>query len=351
MKAMVLTEPGASFVPEERPIPEAGPGEAVARVLACGAGLTIEHTRAGNMGGNFPLVIGHEITAEITQVGTGVKELGEGDAVTAYYYLTCGRCRWCRVNRETLCENLVGQVGRQIDGGYANYIKLPARNFIPLPEGLDYQAHPAEVGVISDAVATPYKVLRHADVRPMENVAVVGAGGGVGIHMVMMVRWAGARVIAVDIASEKLGKCRDMGAHDTVDTSKENLEEALRDLTGGAGVDVIVDFVCTAEGVVGGLRGLGKGGRFLAMGANQIERFPFSPREFLREEQQIMGSRYATRQEVVDSLELVARGDVWPLVSEIYPLEEANLAHERLREGLVTGRAALVMSRKQETLL
>ncbi len=343
MKAMVLAEAGAPFVLEERPIPAAGPGEAVARVLACGAGLTIEHTRTGRMGGNFPLVIGHEIAAEITQVGAGVEGLTEGDAVTAYYYLTCGRCRWCRVNRETLCENLAGQVGRRMDGGYAEYVKLPARSFIPLPEGLDYRAHPAEVSVICDAVATPYKVIRHAGVRPMENVAVVGAGGGVGIHMVMMARWAGARVIAVDIAADKLGKCRDVGAHDTVDASQENLEEALRDLTGGAGADVVVDFVCTAEGVEGGLRGLGKGGRFLAMGANRIERFPFSPRELLREEQQIMGSRYATRQEVVDSLELAARGDVWPLVSETYPLEEANLVHERLREGRVTGRAALVM--------
>ena len=230
------------------------------------------------MGGNFPLVIGHEITGEITQVGAGVEGLREGAPVTAYYYFTCGRCRWCRINRETLCENLAGQVGRQMDGGYAEYIKLPARNFIPLPEELDYKAHPAEVGVISDAIATPYKVIGHAGIRPMENVAVVGAGGGVGIHMVMMARWAGARVIAVDIAAEKLGKCRDMGAHETVDASEENLGEALRDLTGGAGVDVVVDFVCTAEGVEGGLRGLGKGGPLPRHGREPDRALPlFSP--------------------------------------------------------------------------
>ncbi len=277
MKAMVLPAPGAPFILEERPLPVAGPGEAVARVLACGAGLTVEHTRAGRMGGNFPLVIGHEIAGEIAQVGAGVDGLREGDPVTAYYYFTCGHCRWCRVNRETLCENLAGQVGRQMDGGYAEYVRLPARNFIRLPEGLDYRAHPAEAAVVCDAVATPYKAVRRAQIQPMENVAVVGAGGGVGIHMVMMARWAGARVIAVDVAPEKLGRCRDMGAHETVDASRENLAEALRGLTGGAGVDVVVDFVCTAEGVEGGLRGLGKGGRFLAMGASRIEPFPFAP--------------------------------------------------------------------------
>ncbi len=344
MKAMVLPAPGARFVLEERPVPVAGPGEAVARVLACGSGLTIEHTRAGRMGGNFPLVIGHEITGEITQVGPGVEGLDEGDPVTAYYYLTCGRCRWCRINRETLCENLAGQVGRQIDGGYAEYVKLPARNFIPLPEELDYAERAAEVAVVCDAVATPYKVLGHAGIRPMETVVVVGAGGGVGIHMVMMAHWAGARVLAVDVSAEKLAKCMESGAEATLDASKEDLREAILDLTGGAGADVIVDFVCTARGVEACLHALGKGGRFLAMGANRIEPFPFAPRALLREEQQIMGSRYATRQDVIDSLGLVARGDVHPLVSETYALEEANLAHERLEKGCVTGRAALVVS-------
>ena len=342
---MVLREPGKPFVEEEYPDPVPGPGEAVAKILACGAGLTIHHARMGRVPGvDYPLIIGHEITAVISAVGEGVEGLQEGDAVTAHFYVTCGRCKWCLINRETLCENFTGYIGRQVQGAYAEYIKLPARNFIKLPAGLDYENNAAEVSVICDAIATPYKVTKRARIAPLDTVAVMGAGGGVGIHMVMMARWAGARVIAVDIAAEKLGKCRDMGAHETVDASEENLGEALRDLTGGAGVDVVVDFVCTAEGVEGGLRGLGKGGRFLAMGANRIERFPFSPRELLREEQQIMGSRYATKQEVIDSLELVARGEAWPLVSETYPLEEANLVHERLKEGRVTGRAALVMS-------
>lgn len=340
---MVLHGANEPFVLEDRPIPIPGSGEAVARVLACGAGLTIQHSVAGRVPVNFPIVIGHEITAEITELGDGVDWLAEGDPVTAYYYFTCGHCHWCRINRETLCENLKGQVGRHTDGGYAEYIKLPAQNFIRIPEGLDYKSHPAEVGVISDAIATPYKVIRHARISPMENVAVIGAGGGLGIHMVMMARWAGARVTAVDVIPEKLEKCREVGAHETVIAVQGSLTEALMEVSDGAGMDVVIDFACRGSTIEEGIRALARAGRFLPMAGTTAASFQFNPREMLRNEKQIMGSRFATKQEVIDSLDLVARGDIWPLVTETYPLEQVDLVHERLEKGAVTGRAAIVM--------
>src|SRR5499433_2245534 len=105
MKAMLLRGPNVPFELIDRPDPVPGPGEAVARVLACGAGLTIHHTRAGRLPVEYPRIIGHEITGEIVALGSGVSSLRIGDAVTAYYYLTCGQCHWCRINRETLCDN------------------------------------------------------------------------------------------------------------------------------------------------------------------------------------------------------------------------------------------------------
>src|SRR3972149_2633891 len=105
---MVLKAPNTPFVLEDRPIPVPGPGEAVCKVLACGAGLTIEHARAGRAPSNFPIVIGHEITAVISAVGPGVTHVKEGDPVTAHFYVTCGRCKWCLINRETLCEDFTG---------------------------------------------------------------------------------------------------------------------------------------------------------------------------------------------------------------------------------------------------
>ena len=226
MKAMVLKSKDAPFMLETVADPVPGAGEAVAKVLACGAGLTVHHTRAGRSLVNYPRIVGHEITGEIVAVGSGVTQLKTGDAVTAYYYLSCGHCYWCRINRETLCDNLGGHVGRDCDGGYAEYIKLPARNFIKLPAGLDWRKHPAEVGVICDAIATPVKLIRRARLGYSDTVAVFGAGGGLGVHMLMLARWAHARsVIAVDVMASKFEACRTAGAHASVDASRGSVAE------------------------------------------------------------------------------------------------------------------------------
>ncbi len=343
MKAMVLKAKNTPFVLETVPDPTPGPGEAVARVLACGAGLTIHHTRAGRVNLEYPRIIGHEITGEIVAAGAGVTELKTGDPVTAYFYLTCGRCHWCRINRETLCENFGGYVGREIDGGYAEYIKLPAKSFIKLPPGLDWRKHPAEIGVITDAIATPVKVIRRARVTPYDTVAVFGAGGGLGVHMVKVARWARARkVIAVDVMASKFETCLKAGADATVDASEGKVAEQLLELTGGKGVDVAIDFVCTTGTQEAAVKALGKGGRLVVLSGHG-KPFTADPAAFLRKELELLGSRYATRQEVLDSLDLVASGDLWPLVTEKLPLAEAETIHQRLDQGLVTGRAALMI--------
>ena len=343
MKAMVLKSPNTPFVLEDYPDPTPSRGEAVARVISCGSGLTIQHVRAGRVPVDYPRIIGHEITAEIVATGPDVSGLAIGDPVTAYYYLTCGHCRWCRINRETLCENFAGNVGRAVDGGYAEYIKLPAGTFIKLPEGLDYASHPAEIGVISDAIATPVKVLKRARVEPSDVVGVFGAGGGLGIHMVMLSRWAHARVIAVDTVPEKLGACRDAGADEVVDASKGNVGEALMELTKGQGIDVAIDFVSSTSTLETAVAALGRGGRLVTLGGAG-QPFQAHARDMLSKELELLGSRYATKQEVIDSLALVARGSVWPLVTEIRKLEEAEAVHDRLEKGLVTGRAALLIN-------
>ena len=342
MKAMLLKGPNTPFEMTQVPDPVAGPGEAVARVIACGSGLTIQHVKAGRTPAEFPRIIGHEITGEIVAIGAGVTGLGIGDGVTAYYYLNCGHCRWCLANFEPLCENSGGNVGRNCDGGYAEYIKLPGHMFIKLPAGLDYKKHPAEIGVIMDALATPFKVLRRARVKAGETVAVFGAGGGVGIHQVMLAKWARARVIAVDVARDKFDACRKAGADEVVDASAGNVAEALLDLTRGRGVDVAIDYVSKTSTLEAGAKALGRHGRLVTLGGAG-QSFQVSAREMLHKEQDLLGSRYVTRSEILETLDLVARGDVWPLVSDIRPLAEAEAVHERVERGEVTGRAALLI--------
>ena len=340
---MILKAPRTPFELTDVPDPVAGPGEAVARVLACGSGLTIQHLKAGRIAARFPRIIGHEITGEIVEVGKGAAGLRVGDPVTAYYYLCCGHCRWCLAGFEPLCDNSGGNVGRDCDGGYAQYIKLPAHVFLPLPEALDYRARPAEVGVINDAIATPYKVLRRARVKAGEAVAVFGAGGGVGIHQVMLAAWARARVIAVDIARSKFEACRKAGADAVVDASTADVAEALLDLTRGNGVDVVIDFVSTTATLEAGARALGRRGRLVTLGGAG-QRFQASSLEMLRKEQELLGSRYVSRAEVLEALDLVARGEVWPMVTEIRPLKEAETVHAMVERGEVIGRAALLIN-------
>ena len=340
MKAMVLRGPNTPFELVQMPDPVAGPGEAVARVFSCGSGLTIQHAKAGRRKIRFPRIIGHEITGEIVAIGAGVSGLRVGDGVTSYFYLNCGHCHNCAANLEPLCINGGGNVGLECDGGYAEYIKLPAHIFIKYPEELDYKAHPAEMGVITDALATPYKVLQRAQIKAGETVAVIGAGGGIGIHQLMMAKWAHARVIAVDIAADKFDACRKAGADEAVNPHNGDVAEALRDLTNGAGVDVVVDYVCTTATLEAGVKALGRRGRLVILGG-AAKPFQVLGRDMLTNEQSILGSRYVTRREILDVFDLVSRREVWPLVTDIRPLEQAEALHERVEKGQVTGRAAL----------
>ncbi|RPJ47976.1 MAG: NADPH:quinone oxidoreductase [Betaproteobacteria bacterium] len=343
MKAMLLKGKNQPLTLETVPDPVPGPGEAVARVLACGAGLTIHHARAGRVPIQYPRILGHEITAQIVATGEGVSSLKAGDAVTAYFYLTCGHCYWCRINRETLCDNFKGYVGRECDGGYAEYVKLPAANFIRLPEGMDWRRHPAEIGVICDAIATPIKVTRKARVTPTDTVAVIGAGGGLGVHMLMVARWAHARkVIAVDTRAAKFESCLKSGADAVIDASDGSVSQQLIEHTAGRGADVVFDFVGTKQTIESAIGGLNKGGRLVLLAGNG-ERFDADGPVLMRKEIEVMGSRYATKQEVIEALELVARGDLWPLVTEKVPFTEAEAVHQRLETGSITGRAALLM--------
>jgi propanol-preferring alcohol dehydrogenase len=340
MKAMVLRGPNMPFEMARVPDPVAGPGEAVARVITCGSGLTIQHAKAGRRQIKFPRIIGHEITGEIVAVGAAVSTLQVGDGVTSYFYLNCGHCRYCLSQLEPLCEHNRGNVGLECDGGYAEYIKLPAHIFIKYPDGLDYKKHPAEMGVITDALATPYKVLRRASIKAGETVAIFGAGGGVGIHQVMMAKWAHARVIAIDVATAKFDACRKAGADAVLDPRDGDVVAALRDLTHGLGIDVAIDYVCTTATLEAGVKALGRRGRLVILGG-AAQPFQVPARDMLTKEQAVLGSRYVTRTEILEACDLVARGEAWPLVTDIRPLQEAEALHDLVERGQVTGRAVL----------
>jgi len=231
MQALVLKQPGGPLLLEDVPRPQPGPAEVLVRVRACGLGLTLVWNRQGRgsgeggAGDKLPRIIGHEIAGDVVECGFDVQNFRPGDRVTVYYYLTCGDCRWCNVGREDLCDHHAGYVGRQIDGGLAEYVRLPARNLCHIPDAVNYM----DAAVTADAVATPVHVLRErAQVKSPETVLIVGAGGGVGIHMVQMARVLGARVIAVDISAEKLALAREMGADEVINSRQVDFAAEAR---------------------------------------------------------------------------------------------------------------------------
>jgi propanol-preferring alcohol dehydrogenase len=335
MKAMMLHELGGPLKLEEVDIPKVGPGEALAKVAACGVGYTVSKSRLRGM---VPRIPGHEVAGEIVEVGEEVENVRKGDRITVYYYLNCGTCKYCRIGRETLCLNSGGHVGVTTNGGYAEYLKLPAQNFIKLPEEISF----VDGSIIADAICTPWKVMKErAKVRPLDDVLVVGAGGGVGIHAVAMAKLFGGTVIAADISEEKLEAAKKAGAEEVINTRIKALDEEARRLTRGKGVDVVIDFVATTETLEAGINSLAIAGRLISMVGGSFPKVDMT--KVGSQELVITGSRYTTKQELTDAIEVVRRGMIKPIIDKTFSLEEADLAHQMVDRGKVMGRAVLVI--------
>jgi propanol-preferring alcohol dehydrogenase len=345
---MVLEQFGAPLKLKDVPVPKISPNEALIRVRVCGAGLTVVIMIAtpGRITA-YPRIPGHEIAGEIVEAGSEVRTFKVGQRVTNHYYLTCGHCRYCRSGRETLCENFRGNVGSGCDGGYAEYVALPERNLVAIPDGVT----DLEAAVAADAIATPYHACHaEAQVGPGDNVLVIGAGGGVGIHMLQMARLCGGRVLAAEIGEEKMALARELGADEVIDARRGELAKQVKALTGGRGVDAAIDMVGSSETLQAALASLAPAGRMVIIGSKPKSvygtdpSFTVNPQEFMRQAQEIHGSRYVNNAEIARTLELVKLKRIKAVVKRTFPLEQAEQVHELLRKNAIAGRAALIVS-------
>jgi len=348
MKAMVLRAFGQPLELAEMPRPQVGPADVLVRVRACGIGLTVVNLLAtpGRVTA-YPRIPGHEIAGDVVEVGAAVRTVKTGQRVTNHFYLTCGQCKHCRAGRETLCLNQRGNIGAAIDGGYAQYAALPERNMVPIPDGVSY----VDAAVASDAIATPYHAChKEARLGPGDSVLIVGAGGGVGIHMVQMARLCGARVLAADIGDDKLALAKSMGADEVIDARKAKLPDAVKALTNGLGVDAAIDIVASRATLEAALQSLAVGGRLVIIGAQPqpvygIEPgFTVNPLEFLHRGLELHSSRYVNVAEIAHTLELVRLKRIKPVVTQTFALERVEEAHDLIRRNATAGRLAMVIS-------
>lgn len=348
MRAMVLPALGAPLVPASVPVPKIGPTDVLLRVRAVGVGLTVViMTAVPGRVTSFPRIPGHEVAGEVVEVGAEVAHVRVGQRVTCHFYLTCGACRFCRSGRETLCTAFRGYVGMACDGAYAEYMAVPARNVTPIPD----EVGDVEAAIAADAICTPYHACREeARVGPGDAVLVIGAGGGVGIHAVQMARLCGGRVIAADVADDKLAAAAECGAEAVVDARAGDLAGRVRRLTDGRGVDAVIDTVASRETLEASLAALGRAGRLVVIGSRPAAVFGVEPTftvdagRVLSDMLEIHGSRYVTLAEIDQTLELLRQRRIRAIVSRTFPLEGAEEAHALLRKNALVGRAALVLS-------
>jgi propanol-preferring alcohol dehydrogenase len=295
----------------------------------------------------YPRIIGHEVAGDVVEIGAEVEGLRPGDRVTCHFYLTCKVCRFCRSGRETLCTDFKGYVGAACDGGFAEYMALPAVNLCRLPAGLGY----LDAAIAADAICTSLHACRaEAQVAPGDDVLVVGAGGGVGVHMVQMARLCGGRVLGVDLGAEKLAMAASVGADEVIDAAEaaDWVPEVLA-RTGGRGVDAAIDLVATRGTLPMCLASLTHAGRLVIVGNRpkavykDDPAFRVDPWTVLSRGLEIHGSRYVSMAELVQTLEIVRQGRVRPIVTRSFPLDGAEEALRQVMDGQVVGRAALIL--------
>jgi len=339
MRAAQISEWGGALDLVERGEPVPGDGEVLVRVEACGVGLTVLNCIRGDLGSNpanLPRVPGHELVGIVVAVGPGVDARLEGERVAAYFYLSCGTCRQCLGGLEPLCERHAGYVGVDRDGGYGELCVLPAFNALSLPSTID----PVTATTIPDAIATPVHVAWLTSLRPGSRVAVIGAGGGLGIHMVQVAGAFGADVVGLDVAHEKLAYLEHELGTAAVDSSDFGRIRLPAAWDGRA--DVVVDFVGTRESLDWGVSALAPNGMLVCTTTFRDRSFAISPRDLVLAQANVAGSRYASRAEVGMAAALVASERIRPVIGRRVGLDELESLHDDLRGASLLGRGALV---------
>ena len=331
MRAAIFRGPDEALAVEEVPTPEPAAREALVRVAACGVCHTDLHylDHGTPTFKSPPLVLGHEVAGTVAEVGSEVEEVATGDPVLVPAVLPCGSCRSCRTGRENICEN-GRMLGNHVDGGYAEYVAVPARDLFLLPTEIPL----VESSIIADALTTPYHaVVNRGRVAPGDEVVVVGCGG-IGLNVVQMAAALGARVTAMDVAPGKLAWAERLGAEHVLDPRPvERPDRQVRAWTGG-GADVAFEAVGKPETQELALSTLRSGGRLVLVGYSP-EAMSLNAGRVMFRELEVVGSLGCRPVDYPRVIELARQGrvEVADLVTHRFPLDEIEAAFDTLRAG------------------
>jgi 2-desacetyl-2-hydroxyethyl bacteriochlorophyllide A dehydrogenase len=318
MKAVRLFEVGKPLAAQEIPIPSLGTKDVLVRVKAAGICHSDAHYRAGRSPVYpLPMTLGHEVAGIVEDIGRDVTLVNIGDRVVLHYLVTCGACTYCCSGNEQFCPQGL-MLGHFKDGGYAEYIAVPERNAVLLPEEIPFEPG----ATLMCASATAFHALRKSRLKSTETVAVFGIGG-LGLSAVQLARIYGALdVFAVDINPDKLCLAERYGAI-PVNTSPDDPVKAIREITRGKGVDVALDLVGIPATMDGAVKCLAPLGRAVIVGLADKPLMLDTYRDLLGKEAEIIGSNDHLLQELPVVVELARRGslDLSQVVSRTAPLD------------------------------
>lgn len=344
MKAAVFHEFGGveKLRVEERPAPTPGPADALVRVRACGVNRLDLMVRSGALRAKPPLphIGGCEVAGELVELGSAANsDAKPGQAVAVAPYLFCGRCEYCLSGAETTC--LRGDiVGLGKDGGYAELVRVPAANLIPLPEGVSFEAAAA----VSLATLTAWHMLvTQARLQAGEDVLVLAAGSGIGSAAIQIAKLHGARVIATASTAEKLARARELGADETVNYQTDDMLAEVRRLTNKRGVDVVVEHVGAATWEKS-VASLARNGRLVTCGTTSGAEGKLDLWSLFAKQLHLIGGYGGTRAELRAVLRLVAAGQLKPTIHATYPLDGVGAAQALMADRKQFGKLVVLPS-------
>jgi 2-desacetyl-2-hydroxyethyl bacteriochlorophyllide A dehydrogenase len=342
MKAVLFREHGGpvKLSYEDLPTPTIGSEDVLVRVKACALNHLDIWVRQGNPAYPMPLphVSGSDVAGIVEQVGPHADGVTVGQRVFLSPGVSCWRCDACLAGRDNFCRSY-GLLGAMMHGGYAEYVKVPFRNVLPIPENLSFE-QAAAFPLVS--VTASHMLFAQAGLQHGETVLIMGAGSGVGTMAVQMAKFAGARVITTVGSDDKIPKAVILGADAVINHAREKVSERVKLLTEGRGVDVVIEHV-GPEVWDSCLASLAKGGRLITCGATTGTEVKLDLRYVYSRQYTIKGSYMGTRAELVKVAELMGQGRLISVIDRTYPLQEARAAQELMISRKFFGKIVLTV--------
>jgi NADPH:quinone reductase-like Zn-dependent oxidoreductase len=340
MRALQLFGDRDLRITEIDALPPPAPGEVRIRVRAVG----LNHIDVWGFRGmafakrKLPLVVGAEASGEIAALGEGVAGLSAGQNVVMYGAHTCGACRACREGRDNLCENVAGIMGFHLDGFAREFVTMPARLVIPVPDGVSFEdaaCAPIAFGTVQ------HMLFDNARLEPGESVLVHAGGSGIGTAAIKMAKAIGCTVITTVGDDDKGAKAKALGADHVINYRTERFEGEVRKLTGRRGVDVVFEHV-GAETWNGSLLSLKRGGRLVTCGSTSGVSATMNLMQLFQQQYRIFGSFGCSMRNIRESLAKMAAG-LTPVIDTVFPLAEFEKGLERLESRKVFGKIIVTL--------